>query len=80
MTETKNLASPMHIKTPVAIMFGVIMFGEPITWQLIAGTTIVSFALWLSQKNNIYLTLRYERGVKTYEREPIGSAALRRIH
>lgn len=54
MTETKNLASTMHAKTPVAILLGAVIFQEALTWQLIAGTLMVTFALWLSQSKNIF--------------------------
>lgn len=52
MTEAKNLASTMHLKTPLAIIFGVILLNEAPTWSLFFGVLIVSFSIWLSQASS----------------------------
>lgn len=48
-TSPQNLASTMHIKTPIAVVLGTLILGEPLTPTIVIGTLIVSFALWLSQ-------------------------------
>jgi drug/metabolite transporter (DMT)-like permease len=45
----QNLASPMHIKTPVAVLIGVGFANEPLTFAVVAGTISVSLAVWISQ-------------------------------
>ena len=79
MTEAKNLASTMHAKTPAAIILGVVFFNETITWTLVLGTVIVTFALWLSQAKNIFKQ-KIEKGNLNHEREPIGSAVFQKIN
>lgn len=46
----QKLASTMHIKTPVAVVLGVVWANEPITWMICLGTGLISFAVWLSQR------------------------------
>lgn len=46
----KEIASTMHIKTPTAVLIGVFVAGEIITKELIVGTVIVMFGVWLSQQ------------------------------
>jgi len=45
----EQLASSMHIKTPVAVVLGIYLKGEPMTWNLIIGTLLVSLAIYLGQ-------------------------------
>lgn len=45
----QNLASPMHIKTPVAVLLGVGIANEPFTFAVVSGTILVSLAVWISQ-------------------------------
>lgn len=45
----QEIASTMHIKTPVAVLLGIAVAGEPLTTSIAAGTILVSFAVWLSQ-------------------------------
>jgi drug/metabolite transporter (DMT)-like permease len=49
----KELASTMHIKTPVAILLGLTLAREGISSSIILGTTIVAVAVWLSQQNSL---------------------------
>ncbi len=44
------IASTMHLKTPVAIVVGILVAGEFLSPQILIGTAIVGFAVWLSQK------------------------------
>jgi drug/metabolite transporter (DMT)-like permease len=45
----QEIASTMHIKTPVAVLVGILFAGEPPTLAIITGTAMISFAVWLSQ-------------------------------
>jgi drug/metabolite transporter (DMT)-like permease len=47
----KDLASTMHIKTPAAMLIGVMLANESVTLSIVAGTGVVAFAVWLSQKS-----------------------------
>jgi len=49
LSPTKTLASTMHLKTPVAIIIGVLIAGESVTPSILAGAGIVFFGVWLSQ-------------------------------
>jgi drug/metabolite transporter (DMT)-like permease len=48
----KDLASTMHIKTPAAVLIGVMLANEKITVAMVCGTAVVAFAVWLSQKSS----------------------------
>lgn len=45
----KELATTMHVKTPTAVLLGVAIAGELLSAQLIIGTLIVAFGVYLSQ-------------------------------
>lgn len=49
MVPARDLASSMHIKTPVAILMGVLIGHEVLSGKLVIGTLIVGFGVWLSQ-------------------------------
>ncbi len=48
----QNLASPMHIKTPIAVLLGVGLAHEPLTFAVVLGTICVSLAVWISQTSS----------------------------
>jgi drug/metabolite transporter (DMT)-like permease len=59
----REIASTMHIKTPVAIFAGTLLAGEPMTWPVLIGTSVVLLGVVLSQsesrtKNNPLKTFR----------------------
>lgn len=45
----KEIASTMHVKTPVAIVLGILIAGELLSLPIIIGTLIVTAGVWLSQ-------------------------------
>lgn len=45
----KEIATTMHIKTPTAVLLGVLVANESLTAQLIVGTLIVAFGVYISQ-------------------------------
>lgn len=45
----KELATTMHIKTPTAVVLGVLFAGETLSLSMIVGTLIVGLGVWLSQ-------------------------------
>lgn len=45
----KDIASTMHVKTPIAILLGTLVAGEPISTQILLGTSLVTVGVWLSQ-------------------------------
>lgn len=45
----KELATTMHVKTPTAVLLGVGIAGELLSAQLIIGTLVVAFGVYLSQ-------------------------------
>lgn len=49
MTTPQNIASTMHIKTPVAVVLGAMVASETLSLPMITGTILISFAVWLSQ-------------------------------
>ncbi len=49
ITTPQEIASTMHIKTPVAVLLGIALAGEPLTVAIVFGTAMISFAVWLSQ-------------------------------
>lgn len=49
LTNPQNIASTMHIKTPVAVVLGSLVANESITAAITIGTILISFAVWLSQ-------------------------------
>ena len=49
MTNPQNIASTMHIKTPVAVVLGSLVASEALSLPIIWGTVFISFAVWLSQ-------------------------------
>lgn len=63
MTEAKNLASTMHLKTPVAIIIGVIIAKEELSTSIILGTIIIFLGVWFSQaKINNSILLKKIKG------------------
>ena len=48
----KEIASTMHLKTPTAILLGCVIASESVTASLVAGTILVSFGVYLSQKKD----------------------------
>lgn len=60
-TSPREIASTMHIKTPVAVLIGVFLAGEYLTPPVFIGTGFVMFGVWLSQyvpKNKPLLNLK----------------------
>lgn len=49
LTKPQNIASTMHIKTPVAVVIGALVANEALSFGIISGTALISFAVWLSQ-------------------------------
>jgi drug/metabolite transporter (DMT)-like permease len=49
----KELATTMHIKTPAAVVLGVMIAGETLSLAMIIGTAIVGFGVWLSQSKQV---------------------------
>lgn len=49
LSPAKELASAMHIKTPIAILLGCIFAGEPLSASIVLGASVVAIAVWLSQ-------------------------------
>lgn len=45
----KELATTMHVKTPAAILLGVVFAQEPLTGSLLCGAAVVTAGVWLSQ-------------------------------
>lgn len=45
----KQVASAMHVKTPVAILVGILTIGEPLSPTTIGGSVVVACGVWLSQ-------------------------------
>ena len=50
----QEIASSMHIKTPTAVLLGVLIANEELTMPIIFGTTLVMFGVWLSQQKKIW--------------------------
>jgi drug/metabolite transporter (DMT)-like permease len=50
----QQIASSMHIKTPTAVLIGVFIANEQLTGPVVAGTALVMFGLWISQKENLW--------------------------
>lgn len=50
----QEVASSMHIKTPTAVLIGVLIANEELTSTVIVGTTLVMFGVWLSQQKKIW--------------------------
>jgi len=48
-----ELASTMHIKTPTAVILGCVLASEPFSLSLLVGGIVVSFGVWLSQKEQV---------------------------
>ena len=46
----QQVASSMHIKTPTAVILGVFIANEALTNQIMIGTALVMFGVWLSQQ------------------------------
>jgi drug/metabolite transporter (DMT)-like permease len=51
LTSPQHLASTMHVKTPVAVVLGVLVAGEHLTATIVLGTAMIAFAVWLSQRS-----------------------------
>jgi len=49
LAPAKQLASSMHIKTPVAVLMGVLLAGERLSFSMLCGAIIVGLGVWLSQ-------------------------------
>jgi drug/metabolite transporter (DMT)-like permease len=49
ISSPKDIASTMHVKTPIAILLGILIAHEAPTLRLIVGTLIVGSGVWLSQ-------------------------------
>ncbi|MEN9722779.1 MAG: hypothetical protein RJB38_765, partial [Pseudomonadota bacterium] len=49
-SSSKDIASTMHIKTPTAVVLGVLVAGEPLTPSIVLGALVVSAGVWLSQR------------------------------
>lgn len=49
ISSPQEIASTMHVKTPVAVLLGIAIAGEPMTFSIITGSILISFAVWLSQ-------------------------------
>lgn len=50
----QEIASSMHIKTPTAVLLGVVIANEELTSTVIMGTALVMFGVWLSQQKNLW--------------------------
>lgn len=48
-TSPQEIASSMHIKTPTAVLIGIFIANETLTLQIVFGTLVVMFGVWLSQ-------------------------------
>ncbi len=51
-SSAKDIASTMHIKTPTAVLLGVLAGGEKLTLAIVVGSIVVSLAVWLSQRTS----------------------------
>ena len=49
----QQVASSMHIKTPIAVLIGVVIANESLTNQIIIGTIFVMIGVWLSQQKKL---------------------------
>lgn len=49
-TSPQEIASSMHIKTPTAVLIGVLIANEALTSEIIVGTLLVMCGVWLSQQ------------------------------
>jgi probable blue pigment (indigoidine) exporter len=52
MADAKDIASTMHIKTPVAIVLGILLSGESFSFFMVVGTALISIGIWKSQHPN----------------------------
>lgn len=48
-TSAQSLAATMHVKTPLAILLGILILNEPITSAFVFGTALIMTAVWLSE-------------------------------
>lgn len=48
-SSAKDLATTMHIKTPTAVLLGVVVASEALSLQMIVGTLVVGYGVYLSQ-------------------------------
>jgi drug/metabolite transporter (DMT)-like permease len=55
-TSSRRLAPTMHIKTPVAILLGVLIANESISFWTIVGTLIISVAIRISARERTLIT------------------------
>lgn len=61
LTQAKNLASTMHIKTPVAMLIGIALAGEVLAPSVLFGSAVVFFGVWLSQADlNRFNVVRFK--------------------
>jgi drug/metabolite transporter (DMT)-like permease len=49
LAPAKNIASSMHIKTPMAVLIGVLLARERLSAPVLIGSLIVGMGVWLSQ-------------------------------
>ncbi len=55
-TSPQEIASSMHIKTPTAVLIGVLIANEVLSTQILLGTILVMAGVWLSQQKNFRST------------------------
>lgn len=49
LTNPQNIASTMHIKTPVAVLLGLFVANEKLSLGIVLGAVLISLAVWFSQ-------------------------------
>lgn len=52
-TSPQEIASSMHIKTPTAVLIGIFIANEALTFQITVGTLLVMIGVWLSQQKTL---------------------------
>lgn len=67
LSSPQNLASTMHIKTPVAVILGVIIANEPLTFSVGFGALLISLAVWISSINpkRLHTSQSLARGLRS---------------
>lgn len=48
-TSPNEIASTMHVKTPVAVLLGIAVVGEDLSWRILIGAMLVAIGVWISQ-------------------------------
>lgn len=56
LSSPQEIASSMHIKTPTAVLIGLCIGNEILSFQMIVATTLVMFGVWLSQQTHFRST------------------------